>query len=216
MGTDAPAQSDRQWHIISRWQAYDGELRGNLLRLIAIAAFYAIHLYDYLSVKGTLEGPPLEELRHFHKAVTVLAIAWTFVGLAILVCLKRRLFPNWLKYATAGADLLLLTSILSVADGPRSPLVAAYFLVIVVSGLRFSLPLVRCTTIGAMCGYIVLLGLAKWPDRFGRPAVDLRVPRREQLIVLLALALSGVILGQIVRRVRLMAEEFNARLSRDE
>ncbi len=212
MAADSGNRSDRQWQIIERWQEYDGEKRANLLRLIAIAAFYSIHLYDYRSGKALLEGDALESLKRFHLAVTCLAVAWTMLSLGVLLCLRQRIFPRWLKFVSTGGDLVLLTSILCVGSGPRSPLIAAYFLIIILSGLRLSLPLVRCSTVGAMLGYIVLLGLAKWPERFGRAGAELQVPRFEQLMLLAALALSGVTLGQIIRRVREMAEELHSRL----
>ncbi|MCH8046417.1 MAG: hypothetical protein IID44_22135 [Planctomycetes bacterium] len=68
-----------------------------------------------------------------------------------------------------------------------------------------------------MFGYITLLGYAKWPETFGAELlgnrdVDLRVPRYEQLIVLVALALTGIVLGQVVRRVRHLAEDFAGRV----
>ena len=47
---------------------------------------------------------------------------------------------------------------------------------------------------------------------FGKGDVDLRVPRYEELIVLVALGLTGMMLGQIVRRVRHLAEEFAGRV----
>jgi hypothetical protein len=40
----------------------------------------------------------------------------------------------------------------------------------------------------------------------------LTVPRYEQLTLLVALALTGVILGQVVRRVRALADDFRRRL----
>ena len=102
---------------------------------------------------------------------------------------------------------MLLTGILTVADGPRSPLVVGYFLLIVLSTLRFNLPLVRVATVGSMAGYLFLLGYAKWfTDR------DLRLPRYHQIIFLLALALSGIVLGQVIRRVHGLAKEYAGRV----
>jgi O-antigen ligase len=102
-----------------------------------------------------------------------------------------------------------------VADGPRSPLVAAYSLVIAVAALRFRLRLVWFATLGSMAGYLVLLGYARWfagrdESLFGPR--DLSVPRYQQLIVLFALALLGIVLGQMIRRVRALAEDYARRL----
>jgi hypothetical protein len=41
---------------------------------------------------------------------------------------------------------------------------------------------------------------------------DLSVPRYQQLIFVAALTLTGVILGQVVRQVRALADDFAARI----
>ncbi len=199
----------RQWFIAERWQEYDGERRANLLRLIGIAAFYLIELANYHGFElGWLQIERSVDLK-VHQTITLLAVTWTMVALGAEFCLRQRIFPSQLKFATTAADIVLLTLILMVAAGPRSPLVVGYFLVIVLSTLRFSLPLIWCSTGGALAGYLFLLGYAKWyvPDR------DLTVPRYQQLIVLVALTLTGIILGQVVRCVRALAEDYAGRLS---
>lgn len=203
------AAGDRQWYIVGRWQEYEGETRANLLRVIGIAAFYIVELINYYGLNiGVLDFPKVRD-RPFHLSMTALAVAWVMVGLAIQLCLRRQFFPAALKFISTGCDLLLLTCAITMAAGPRSPLVAAYFLVIALAALRFNLPLVRFATAGAIAGYLVLLGYAKWLS-----AEDLRVPRYHELIVLLALALTGITLGQLVRRVRALAEDYAARLAR--
>ena len=201
------ASTDRQWFIVGRWQEYVGEARANLLRIAAVGAFYLIELANYHGVSlGPLEIPSTVDLE-FHRVMTALAVAWTMVALATFVCLRLRIFPAALKYITTASDVILLTTVLTVADGPRSPLVAGYFLVIAVSTLRFQLRLVWCSTLGCMVGYLFLTGYARWfADR------DLTVPRHYQLIMLLALALTGITLGQVIRRVRAMATEFAERV----
>ena len=56
-----------------------------------------------------------------------------------------------------------------------------------------------------MAGYVVLTGYAKWY------ATQLRVPRYHQLITLLAMALLGIIVGQVIRRVRGIAVDYAQR-----
>jgi hypothetical protein len=201
----ASASSDREWFIVGRWQQYEGELRANVLRLAGIGAFYLIELVNYFGLRlGPLEMPAVVS-REFHLTVTALAVAWALVGLTVLLCLSHRIFPAGMKFASSGCDLVLLTAVLVVADGPKSPLVVGYFLLIALATLRFDLRLVQVTTLGAMAGYLFLLGYAKWfADR------DLRVPRYHQAIMLVALALTGIVLGQVIRRVRRLAEEYAA------
>ena len=70
------------------------------------------------------------------------------VALGTLLFLRLHVFPAALTYATTASDLVLLTTTLMVADGPRSPLLVAYFLVIAASTLRFRLSLVWFATLG--------------------------------------------------------------------
>jgi hypothetical protein len=103
---------------------------------------------------------------------------------------------------------VLLTSVAMVAAGAASPIVAAYFVIIALSALRFSLPLVWCATLASIGGYLWLLGHDRW---FRDPPVT-PLPRYHQLIFLISLALTGVVMGQVIRRVRRMAEDYLARL----
>ena len=218
MATAAPSaqlSSDRQWYIVGRWQEYEGEARTNLLRIVAIGAFYGVELINF-----HLLHTPDEAFVNYHQKVTALAVAWTMVALAILLCLRRRVFPAALKYVSAGCDLVLLTALASVPhggtdalrEGPFSPLVTVYFLIIALSGLRFSLGLVWFSALGSMLGYLALVGLldmreSRWFDE------KHAVPPVVTLITLVALGLTGVVVGQVVRRVRGMADEYARRTS---
>lgn len=196
---------ERRWFIVSRWQEYQAEASANLWRIIAIGAFYAIELLNFHGIQlGGLQIPPLAGIeRQFHLAVTAICLAWAMMGLGILLLLKWRIFPRWLKFFSTGADVVFLTTILLLASGPKSPLVVAYFVILVVSALRFSLRLIWCASLGSIGGYLYLLGHATWFT-----SRDLTVPRYQQLIVILALVLTGALLGQIVRRVRRLAESY--------
>jgi len=200
---------DPAWSIVERWQEFAGETRANLLRASGIAGFYLIELVNYHGLRlGPLQLAPVAGVdRGFHSLVTALAVAWVVAGCGVLILLRRRLFSPMLKYLSTGLDLCFLTAVLAVADGPASPLAVAYFLVPPLAALRFSLPLVRFAAGGAMAGYLVLLGQARWL----RP--EMRVPPYQQLIFLLALGLTGVLLGQMVRRAREAAQDYAARLA---
>ena len=123
------------------------------------------------------------------------------------------IFPAALKYATTASDLILLTAMIAAASGPRSPLVSGYFVILAVAALRLQVRLVWCASLGCMAGYLFLLGFAKWHDIWlGLPHRDLAVPRYTQLITLLALALTGITLGQMIRRVKAMCEDYSRRI----
>lgn len=204
-----PSPVDWQWHVLARSQEYVAEARSNLLRAVCIGVFYAIELLNYYGLRlGSFKWEASVD-RDFHVAVTAAAFAWIMVVLTTQLCLTRSLFPPALKYATTAADLLLLTAVLLLADGPRSPLVVGYFLIILLAGLRLSLRLVWCSTAGAVVGYLAVLAYARW---FAEPGRVLNVSHAQQAIMISALLLAGVILGQIVRRWQAMAAEYAVRL----
>jgi hypothetical protein len=198
--------NERQWFIVQRWQEYDGESRANLLRIIAIGAFYIVEL-----IRFYLLGSAHPELLPFHRQATLIAVAWTMVALVILLCLRLKIFPAGLKYASTTADVLLLATLAAIAEGPFGPLVLAFFLIIALAALRFSVGLIWYATAMSMLGYWSLVGLAdaktgRWFD------AQHAVPVVTQLLTLLTLALTGVVLGQVVRQARQMSAEYARRL----
>ncbi len=205
MAADIGASAgDRQWFIVGRWQEYEGEGRANLLRIMAIGAFYIVQLAHYYGF-----SEHTQEVVAFHQAATALAAAWTLIAVAILLCLRQRIFPAVLKFVSTGCDIVLLTALASIGSKANSPLVFAYFVIIALAAMRFSLRLIWCATLGGMLGYLALVGLTdtKWFD------ADHAVPVVTQLVVLLSLALTGIMLGQVIRRVRALADEYAQRLT---
>jgi len=206
------SSNERQWFIVGRWEEFAGEGRANLLRIIALAAFYVVHLLHYREIGiGWLQfGPVGDEVvsRDFHVQVTALAVVWAMLSMGVLLCQRRRVFPAALKFISTGGDVVLLTALLTVADGPRSPLVVGYFLIVALATLRFNLHLIWCATGGSLAGYLVVLGYVDW---FATRDID--VPRYHQAMMMLAIALMGIVLGQVVRRVRAMAEDYARRLA---
>ena len=67
-------------------------------------------------------------------------------------------------------------------------------MILALAALRFSTPLVQFASVGAVAGYVFVLGYAKWFTHR-----DLVVPRYHEIIVVLALALTGITLGQVTR-----------------
>src|SRR6185437_3826360 len=147
--------------------------RANLLRLAAVAAFYAIELINYYGVAlGFLHFPKVRD-DAFHRTVTAIAAAWVLFGLGVDLWLRMHLMPAALKYVATGLDATLLTLLLMVADGPKSPLVVGFFLIPAMATLRFQLRLVWFATVAAMIGYVWLLGWALWIE----DVRNVRVPR---------------------------------------
>jgi hypothetical protein len=193
-----------QWHIVGRWQEFRGEGRANLLRLLALVVFYGIELLNFHGLDlGFIQFPKVVDVR-FHQVVTALTVSWGAVAALVLVCLRQQKFPGGLKFLAAGSDLFFLTFVLLVADGTSSPLVVAYFLVVALSALRFNVTLVQFSTAGAVIGYLFLMG-------YGRMKELPRPPHYHSLIFLAALIWTGIIVGQVVRRVRALSEDYAAR-----
>ena len=207
------ADSARQWYIVGRWQEYEGEWRANLVRTISIGAFYAVELLGYYGVDLAWLHIEPEFTRQFHLAISALAAAWIIVAFGTFYCLRMGIFPAALKYITTACDLVLLTAMIAAASGPRSPLVMGYFVILAVTALRLHLRLIWCATLGSTVAYLFLLGLARWHDTwFGLPHRELGVPRYTQLITWLALAMTGITLGQVIRRVKTMCEDYARRV----
>lgn len=201
--------AEEAWYVTSRWQQLDGEFRANRLRIACVVIFYLVHLVQHYrpfglwEIKGSADGT-------FHIAATLIAMAWLMMAMAVDLCLRQRLFPLWLPYATTLNDLILLTSVIALGGGQQSPLVLGYALVLCLVSLRLSLPLVRMATAGALIGYLFLMLVGVWPELIaGRQVPSL--PPYAQFMSLVAIALTGIVLGQSIRRLRHLAEYYARR-----
>jgi hypothetical protein len=202
MSDAALAHRDRQWYIVGRWQEYAGEARANLLRVISLVVFYSLQLVEhYWFVE------PAQRDLAFHRAATALAAAGLFAALGVQLCLQRRIFPQSLKFISTTVDIALVTGLAALGGGPHSPVRLVYFLIIALAALRFSLPLVWFANIAAALGYLALVGLADktWFD------AEHAVRPIEQLMTLTSLVLTGVVMGQVTRHARKMAEGYRQR-----
>jgi hypothetical protein len=122
------------------------------------------------------------------------------------VLLLDRVFPQRLPLVSICLDCAFLTAVLVCSSGAASPLVCGYFLIVMMAGLRLNLAWVRAAAGCSLAGYLILLGCSRWP--MGMLLADPLpvIPRYHQIVVGLAIVFSGVIVGQIVRHVRQMAE----------
>ncbi|HLG41934.1 MAG TPA: hypothetical protein VI643_01120, partial [Planctomycetota bacterium] len=113
-----------RWEDAQRIEAWAGEIRVNVLRIAAILAFYGHHLLNvYVFADPGITGD-------YHASVTALAIAWTASAMFLHFALSRRWVPPALKYAAVSWDLVLVTMLLVLSGGPKSPLSVLYFLVV--------------------------------------------------------------------------------------
>ena len=132
------------------------------------------------------------------------------LALAIHLCLTQKIFPRWLPYFSTGADVVLLTSVICIGAASRSPLIVGYFLIIALAALRFSLPLLWASTVACVVAYICVLGCPNFTLP-GTTGVTENVPRYHQVMVALAIVLTGVVLAQLIKSGRSIAEQYVSR-----
>jgi hypothetical protein len=198
LGPSAPAAD------VTRIEAWAGETRVNLVRLAAVALFYGRHLLDFY-----LNRPQTPEGLSYHTRVTWIVATW--VGMVAIVHLRlgRREVSPELKYATVLWDAAMISLLCALAPvGPRSPLVLLYFALIATAPLRLSLRLVWLATAAAVFGYLCVLGHYAWRvvgyQKYYATA-ELRIPRSEEAVHVLALLVCGLLAGQAVRQARRLA-----------
>lgn len=199
----AEEQADIPWTAAGRVEAWAGEFRVNVIRLVAIVAFYGHHLFNQFLLRQ--EFPP-----RYSLTVGAIAIVWAVGALALHVALSGRWMPSVLRYAAVTFDLIMTSCLLVVSDGPGSPLVVLLFLVVATAPLRLDLRLVWTATILALLAYGFVVGHATWK----RP--EWRIPRRQQVIVALAITAAGFLAGQQVRQARRFALDYADRVRPEE
>ncbi len=197
--------NDDPWSDAQRLESWAGEVRVNLIRAAGLVAFYGYHLINFFGLNEEVRG-------RFHAAVTAIVLVWAFVILLLHVCLSRRYVPPGLKYFSTAADLILITAMLILTrDGPHSPLMLLYFLVIASAPLRLSLPLVYVATLGSMAAGFVLVGYQYFfligPVNYYQSTE--RIPHTVQVIYLLSLGTAGILAGQMVRQARRLVEGYS-------
>lgn len=194
------------WTAAQRVEAWAGETRVNLIRLVAIAAFYAHHLINRHLFHAEL--PP-----GYPGAVTALTVGWTLAALALHSALSRRWNPPALRYAAVAFDALMIAALLAISDGPRGPFFLLLFLLIATACLRLDLRLVWTATALAILAYAFACGHDRWTRRL--PEKE-RVPRPQQVVVGIGLVAAGLLAGQAVRQARRFARDYADRMKPEE
>ena len=200
--SDSTARAGDWWHAVSRWLQYEGEMRAALLRVVLVAAFYGVQLVHHVFFS---DRSPVEQ--NYHRLCTLLACVALFVSLGVILALGRQWLPAALKYVTVSLDILLLSAVAALGKGSQNPMVFALPLMIALAGMRGSLPLVWFATMGSMLSYLGLVGIndEHWFDAYHE------TPVVEQLVVLVTLAASGTVIGQLLRAHRQISLEMKAR-----
>ena len=199
---------EQRWEDVAHVESWAGEIRVNLIRLIAIVLFYARHLFVF--VVWPDHSPAALA---YHTRVTIAVAVWAAAVIALHWRLTARRVPAWLKFASAGFDAGMITLICCLAcaqtGSPRTPLVLLFFPLIATAPLRMSLRLVYMTTAAAGVGYLILLAYYAWyrvgfSTYYSAESLSngVRIPRSEEVMYLLAMLVAGLLAGQMVRQMR--------------
>ncbi len=181
------------WQLFRRIREVDSALQLNVIRLIGIVTFFAIHLFNYLMMDN-----PSNHYQEFHKSAIWLTTAWLLMTVAIFVAYFAQRLPWYAKYCSTIADIALLTAVAAIGEKADASIVVIYFVIVTASLLRFSKPLICVTTIGCFLGFLTQVGLTdqSWFDE------QHDVPLTKTMITLAAILLNGFVCWQICRSVQ--------------
>ncbi len=205
--------SEQNWLDTQRLEAWAGEIRVNLIRILALVLFYGRHLVEYFIAPGDAAVR-----RAYHERITWLCLIWAGAAAALHMRLIRRQVPRELKYLSTLLDTGMITLLCALNGGPKSPLILLYVLVIAASPLRLSLRHAYVSTACAIGGYLVLLAHYAWyvvgfQKYYATP--ELRIPRRDEAIIVLTLFVAGLFAAQAVRQARRIAQRYPVTASTD-
>ncbi len=191
-GEQVEASRTDPWQHVRRWTRREPALASHL-GIMAIGGAIIQVNYTFIQSLNTRE--------HF-RSLTVVAI-WAAASIAFHALLRKERWADVVRYAWAGTDVILFTVL--IHNGLATSGVAGYFLLVAASGLWFRERLVWFTTAMAVAAYgclVVKTGL------YQSAALD--SPYRHVLFAA-ALAVSGLITGYQVKRVRALSQYYEHR-----
>jgi hypothetical protein len=171
---------------LKRRETWAGDQKANRIRLAAVALFTINELVNYHVLH-------VVDLR-FHVGSLLIVGLWVAATALFTVMLREHIWPRAISYVIVSTDVLLLSWLLLLADGPKSPLVVLYFLVIALSGVRVNPGVCLYTAAASAFGYGAVLEFVK------RQKPELLVPPHHAVIVALSLLLMGFVMAHLVGR----------------
>ena len=191
------------WELFRRIREIDSALQLNVIRLIGIIVFFAIHLANYMTVDN-----PSSHYQEFHESSIWLTVAWLFMTVAVFLAYFSQRIPWYAKYCSTIADIGLLTAMAAIGEKADASIIVIYFVIISTSLLRFSKMLILVTTIGCLAGFLTLVGLTDqtWFD------ARHDVPVTKTLITSAAILLNGFVCWRICSSVQHWIENKGPRM----
>ena len=156
----------------------------NRLRLGGVVLFFFVHCLNYYHFGYTTSD--------VHKAMLSITALWFVFCGAIFLAHKFMVSRWWIKFLGSFIDVFLLSMILWVGDGPKSPLVSLYLILLILSGLHFSFSLLKCTIVFVIFAY---LSTTYQASRY-RP--EYAIEHSQILIFLATICLCAAIIFQLV------------------
>jgi serine/threonine-protein kinase len=143
------ARAPDLWHAMGQWMRRKPGLGA---RLVGLAVFFLVHLLIRFSgIDASLEP-------EFTLQLGGIFLFWGCASVVLQSLLDRGYRSNLVHRMWMGADILCLTGLLlTIGSGPQSPVITAYLLIVVVSGIWFDARLVWFTTGLATLGFLVLV-----------------------------------------------------------
>lgn len=178
------ATPEQMWWVFQRVQEVNSAIRINVIRMIAVISFVAVHLFNYFPL-----SEPSKAQREFHFFAMLIAATWLFVCVVVFIAYRVKFIPPLAKYTTTLTDIALLTTAACIGAKTQSWLVLIYLLIIASAVLRFDKKLIVFATIGSLAGYLILVGVSdtKWFDEnHGTPLAQIA-------IVVISIGLAGFI-----------------------
>jgi eukaryotic-like serine/threonine-protein kinase len=171
-------------------------------RLAALGVFYLVELGNYHY--GAVDWPK-------HLKMTALAVAWAAISGVCEWFVERTPLALAARFVWGTLDsLILLATLLFVADGAASGLVAAYPLLIAASALWFHVRFVSFMTIMSLLSYgVLVLDFYCWRT-YLQEQFDAGYTRH--ILFVVSLVVLGAIVSSLVQRLRMLTKFYGRQL----
>lgn len=204
-GEPLSARPPHVGQLMLRWMRRQPALA---TRLGAMGLFYSVELYNVYVAQTINIADPESADAAFHWRISAIMAVWATLS---IVCQRmldgpRHTIPARLVWGTL--DSILLLVVLLVADGAASPLVIAYPLLIVGSGLWFRERFVWYITATSILSYTILIVDFYCWRTWLQDGFDACYDRH--VFFLAGLAIMGMGVATLVHRVRALSRYYGA------
>ena len=178
-----------------RQEEHEGERKINKLRLVAFAVLYVNEFLNYY-VFGVMDAA-------FHNSISPIMVMYALCSLGWWWLVnKRGRYNSSVKYAAQSVDVFFLTWVLWMANGPSSPLVTVYYLLIAFSSFRYNWRVTFSSSVLSAAAFGVL------QLHFVGARPEFAVKGYVVVMHVLCMLLMGVVAGYVVAQMRTLVTRF--------